>query len=571
MQAMLQELTIRNFAIIDDLRVGFSDGLTVLSGETGTGKSIIINAVNLLLGSRVSPGLVREGAEAAELEALFAVSPESPSARVIAGFDLDPGEGLLIRRVISRNDKHRVYINGRLATAQMLGTVTENLASISGQHAHQGLLKEDAHLEILDRFAGLSPLREKVAACFREMAPLIDELRSLRRLDGERQDQMSLLEFQKNDIDRVSPVPGEDETLEKERLRLKHAEMLLHTAQGGILDLYDGQGAAMEHLAGAAKALARAGEIDVDLLPITSVLTDLQYQLEDVVAALRSYAAGVQTDAGRLEAVEARMDALNRLKRKYGGDLAAVLAQRKEIEAALEGIENLAHRIEAAEKRLGGLHEKAAALARELSGERREAAERFSRQVERQLVDLKMAGTRFEVALTPAAAAKNTDRCLVVDGALLDETGMDRAAFMIAPNVGEATKPLSKIASGGELSRVMLALMAILAETESVGLVVFDEVDAGIGGEVAEMVGKKMVRLAGFHQILCITHLAQIAKFADHHYRISKHVVDGRTRTGIERLDEAQRTQEIARMLGGVTITDATLAHAREMLNQKTE
>jgi DNA repair protein RecN (Recombination protein N) len=298
---------------------------------------------------------------------------------------------------------------------------------------------------------------------------------------------------------------------------------------------------------------------------------DLQYQLEDVVAALRSYAAGVQTDAGRLEAVEARMDALNRLKRKYGGDLAAVLAQRKEIEAALEGIENLAHRIEAAEKRLGGLHEKAAALARELSGERREAAERFSRQVERQLVDLKMAGTRFEVALTPAPAAKNTDRCLVVDGALLDETGMDRAAFMIAPNVGEATKPLSKIASGGELSRVMLALMAILAETESVGLVVFDEVDAGIGGEVAEMVGKKMVRLAGFHQILCITHLAQIAKFADHHYRISKHVVDGRTRTGIERLDEAQRTQEIARMLGGVTITDATLAHAREMLNQKTE
>jgi DNA repair protein RecN (Recombination protein N) len=567
---MLQELTIRNFAIIDDLHIGFSGGLTILSGETGAGKSIIVNAVNLLLGSRVSSGLVREGAEAAELEALFGVSPVSPSAQVMAGFDLDPEDGLLIRRVISRNDKHRVYINGRLATAQMLGAVTENLASISGQHAHQGLLKESSHLEILDRFGGLFPPREKVAACFREMAPLIDELRSLHRLEDQRQEQLSLLAFQKNEIDRVCPIQGEDETLEKERLRLKHAVMLYQTVQDSIQDLYDGQGAAMERLSGAAKALGRAGEIDVELVPTAGALTDLLYQLEDVVASLRSYAAGVQTDENRLEAVDARMDALNRLKRKYGGDLASVLARRQDIETDLEGVENLADRIATVEKRLDALHLRAAALARELSGQRREAGQRFSRQVERELSDLKMAGTRFEVNLAPAPAAKNTDPRLMVDGALLDETGMDRAAFMMAPNVGEAAKPLAKIASGGELSRVMLALMAILAETESVGLVVFDEVDAGIGGEVAEMVGKKMVRLAGFHQILCITHLAQIAKFADHHYRISKEVTDGRTRTGIERLDERQRTQEIARMLGGVTITGTTLAHAREMLNQKT-
>ncbi len=569
---MLQELTIRNFAIIDDLHIGFSGGLTILSGETGAGKSILINAVNLLLGSRVSSGLVREGADTAELEALFAVPPDSPSAKVMGSFDLDADDGLLIRRVISRHDKHRVYINGRLATAQMLGAVTENLASISGQHAHQGLLKEDAHLEILDRFAGLLPLREEVSACFHEMAPLIDALRDLQHLEAQRQERMSLLAFQRDEIDRLSPVPGEDEALERERARLKHAELLHQSARGGIQDLYEGQGAVVEQLTGAAKRLAKAGEIDAELMPMAEALTDVLYKVEEVVNSLRAYADGVQTDENRLEALDARMDALNRLKRKYGGDLDSVLARRQEIETALEGMENLSTRITAAEKRLTALHAKAADLARELSGQRRRAAHAFSRQVERELSDLRMAGTRFEVCLSPAPVARNTDPRLVVDDALLNETGMDRAVFMIAPNVGEAAKPMAKIASGGELSRLMLALMAILAETESVGLVVFDEVDAGIGGEVAEMVGNKIRRLAGFHQILCITHLAQIAKFADHHYRISKGVSDGRTRTGIERLDGgAQRTQEIARMLGGSTITEATLAHAKEMLNWKLE
>lgn len=566
---MLQELSIRNFAIIDDLHITFSDGLTILTGETGAGKSIIINAVNLLLGSRVSAGLVRTGADTAELEALFTVRPDSATAQAMAAHDLDITEGLVIRRIISRRDKHRVYVNGRLATAQMLGAMAVNLASISGQHAHQGLLKEDAHLLMLDRFGGLLPLREKVASGYRNILPLIDKLGDLVRRQDHYQEQVDLLNFQKNEIDQVAPVSGEDGDLKKERVRLKHAEMLYQTVHGAIQTLYSGQGAVVEQLASVGKALSRAGEIDADLVPTATLLDDLTIQLEDVTQTLRDYAGQVQTDESRLALLDERMDILNKLKRKYGGDLDAVLSRRQSIEAELAGMEGLADDIDATRGQLDERHRRLAGLALKLSEKRARAAARFAGKVEQELTDLKMADTQFAVSLRPLPAGPKTDPYLMSGDFLLDETGMDRAAFMIAPNVGETAKPLSKIASGGELSRVVLALMAILAETESVGLVVFDEVDAGVGGDVAEMVGKKMVRLARYHQIICITHLPQIAKFGAHHYRIAKQVTNGRTKTTIVPLDDADRIQELARMLGGVSITRATLAHARELLDNE--
>lgn len=566
---MLQELSIRNFAIIDDLHITFSDGLTILTGETGAGKSIIINAVNLLLGSRVSAGLVRTGADTAELEALFAVLPDSATAQAMAAHDLDITDGLLIRRIISRRDKHRVYLNGRLATAQMLGAITVNLASISGQHAHQGLLKEDAHLLMLDRFGGLLPLREEVARAYRNILPLIEKLEGLVRSQDHYQEQVDLLIFQKNEIDQVAPVPGEDEALEKERARLKHAQMLYQTVLGAIQSIYSGQGAVVEQLASIGKALARAGEIDHDLMPTATLLDDLTIQLEDVTESLRDYAGRVQTDEGRLAILDERIDILNKLKRKYGDHLDAVLSRRQSIEVELAGMEGLADDIEAIRGKLDEHKQRLVALAHKLSAKRARAAARFAGKVERELSDLKMANTRFSVSLRPVPAGTKTNPYLMSGECMLEETGMDRAAFMIAPNVGETAKPLSKIASGGELSRVVLALMAILAETESVGLVVFDEVDAGVGGDVAEMVGKKMVRLARYHQILCITHLAQIAKFGAHHYRIAKQVTGGRTKTTIMPLTDADRIQELARMLGGVRITRATLAHAQELLDHK--
>jgi DNA repair protein RecN (Recombination protein N) len=322
---MLQELSIRNFAIIEDLNIRFESGLTILSGETGAGKSIIINAVNLLLGSRVSPGLIRSGAQTAELEAQFVISRESLTAKTMAELGYDAGEGLLVRRIISRKDRHRIYINGRLATGQILSAITANLASISGQHAHQGLLKEEQHLTILDQYGDLLSLREAYAACYDKLLPMIEEEQQLLRRQARSGEQMALLSFQRDEIEAATITEGEDASLEKERLRLKNGQFLHQTVQQSIDQLYADQGAVVEQLGLLGKQLAKAAQIDDRLLPRAQEVEALQYGIEDSVASLRDYLGGLEGDPRQLETIEERIDLLNRLKRKYGGTLEDVL------------------------------------------------------------------------------------------------------------------------------------------------------------------------------------------------------------------------------------------------------
>ncbi len=564
---MLQELSIKNFAIIDDLKISFSDGLTILSGETGAGKSIIINAVNLLLGSRAATGLIRTGSETAELEALFQIKPESSVAGIMEEHGFDAAEGLLIRRIISRSDRHKIYINGRLGTIAMLTGITENLASISGQHAHQGLLKEDQQLLILDQFGGLIPLRAEVYQCYHEILPLIRDLKALQTADGRQADHVQLLEFQQKEIMAASITPGEDAALEQERMLLKNAEALYLDVHTSIEELYSSKGAIVERLAAVKKNLNRACQIDNRLSAKAEKLAETTFQLEDIAEELRIYLKNIQIDENRLEEVEARLDALNRLKRKYGGSLEAVLAKLDTIDHELAAIENISAKIDETRGKLSKLHTKLVKLAVELSTKRKHTAETLARKVIKELDTLEMSQTEFQVSFQTLPADDTTDPHLAFQGNALTETGSDRLVFLIATNIGEPLKPLASIVSGGELSRVVLALKAILAETESVETIVFDEVDAGIGGKVAEVVGKKLSALARHHQIVCITHLPQIAKFGDHHFKISKHVFRGRTRTTIDRLSQEDRVREIARMLGGEKITQATLDHAREMLN----
>jgi DNA repair protein RecN (Recombination protein N) len=565
---MLKELSIRNFAIIDDLQIGFSRGLTIFSGETGAGKSIILNAVNLLLGSRASADLVRSGAESAELEALFEIADSSRVSQIMSAHGYEAAEGLLVRRIISRHDANRVYINGRIATIQLLNTITENLASISGQHAHQQLLKEEQHLFILDQFSGLVPLREAVSACFNKMIPQLKKLKELKAVKERQAEQIELLEFQKKEITEANPVPGEDHDLEQERERLKNAEALYQTVYDSIESLYSAPGSAMEKLVAAIKDLDKISRIDKQLNSKTKRLQDTAYQIEDLIGELRSYQNSIQMEEKQLEAVEERLDCLNRLKRKYGGSLNAVFEKLHSIEQELSGIENIAEKIKDAEIHLDQLHNELKDLALKLSGKRKKAAGSFAKKVTIQLATLKMPKTNFSVALQSTPAEEKIDPHLTAGNHMISDTGIDRATFLIAPNVGEDLKPLASIASGGELSRVILALKALLAKTDSVETVVFDEVDAGIGGGVAEVVGKKLADLAKHHQVICITHLPQIAKFGDQHFRIAKQVSAGRTRTSINLLDIEDRYQEIARMLGGEKITRTTLAHAREMLDR---
>jgi DNA repair protein RecN (Recombination protein N) len=563
---MLQELSIRNFAIIDDLHITFSDGLTILSGETGAGKSIILNAVNLLLGSRASADLVRTGAESAELEALFDISPTSEVAKIMAEHGYNVEDGLLVRRIISRSDSNRVYINGRLATIHVLNSITENLASISGQHAHQGLLKEDQHLLILDQFGGLMPARQRVYDYYHEILPLLEKLKELHRVRDKQAEHLELLEFQKREITQAGISSGEDTALELERVRLKNAETLYQSVFESIEELYSASGSIVERLLEVKKNLEKAGQIDPQLKSKADSLAEPAYHIEDLVDGLRSYLSSTQPDEKRLEAVEERLDTLNKLKRKYGGTLEAVISKRESIEEELAGIENIAEKIHEVETRLSQLHVKLTDWASTLSEKREQTATSLAKKVIDELSTLKMSPTEFQVFLQKVPADEKTDPYLAVENNIITEVGLDRATFMIAPNVGEALKPMASIASGGELSRVVLALKAILAQTELLETVVFDEVDAGIGGSVAEVVGRKLSELAKHHQVLCITHLPQIAKFADHHYTISKQVSKGRTRTAIKPLNKEDRYKEVARMLGGEEITQATLEHAKEML-----
>jgi DNA repair protein RecN (Recombination protein N) len=565
---MLQEISIRNFAIIEDLTIRFEPGLTILSGETGAGKSIIINAVNLLLGSRASAALIRTGADSAELEGLFPCAPDSNVARTMDALGYSPEEGLLVRRVISRNDRHRIYINGRLATMQVLTTITADLASISGQHAHQGLLKEDQHLDTLDQYGDLLPLRDEYQACYRKIVPLIQKETELVRRQGVQAEQMELLRFQRDEIEAAEVKPDEDQQLEKERLRLKNSENLLQTVQQCVELLYSSDGAVVERLGHCGKELARTAEMDERLQATADQMDSLTYAVEDLATQLRDYLGRIDMDAGRLEEVEARLDLLNRLKRKYGGTPEKVLEYARNARRQLEEIENIDTSLDEVRKALQTHHKDLVRLAERLSEKRRQVARKLARAVEAELASLKMADTRFAVELQPSPAVLETSPYLRHNDCGLSETGLDRGVFMIAPNVGEAIKPLAAIASGGELSRVVLALKAILARNDAVETVVFDEVDAGIGGEVAELVGKKLADLAGRHQILCITHLPQIAKYGNHHFCIAKTVTKGRTHTAIIPLGAEDRVEELARMLGGKTITDKTRAHAREMLTR---
>jgi len=561
---MLTRLSISDFAIISHLEIGLYPGLNILSGETGAGKSIIINAVNLLLGARATTDLIRDGAQEARVEGLFQVPPTSELSQVLKGMDI-PFEGeLLVKRIITRTGKNRVTINGSMATVGVLMSIGPQLLSISGQHANQALLKPDNHLFLLDEFGDLAGERESLSQEVRQFRSLTSEIALLKEEISRAQQKQELARLQADEIARAGIRAGEDEELERERRRLKFAEELFRIAQSSYATLYDEEDAVLPRISRCLKDLEKASRLDDSLGMATEALKAAIAEVEEASYTLREYLDGIEQDPKRLEQIEDRIFLLNQLKRKYGPTLEDVLAYRESISESVDEVDKKKALLAEKQEAMAQVKERMISKAEALSQRRMEVAKNLERAVEKELGQLQMRGTVFRVSFQGPSDDEISDPDSLA--LLIGEEGFDQIEFMISPNVGESLRPLAKIASGGELSRIVLALKSILARKASVETVIFDEVDSGISGATAEVVGEKLLELSRRHQIICITHLPQIACKGEVHFLVKKQVEDGRTMTTITGLDKKERVMEIARLLGGKKITEKAISRAEEML-----
>ena len=561
---MLVHLSISNFAIIKQLEFSLKSGLNILSGETGAGKTIIINAMNLILGGRASADLIRSGCKEASVEALF----EFPENRLLTemlselGFSFK-GE-LLIKRSIFREGRNKILINGSMATLQMLSRVGAILISISGQHEHQLLLKQDNHLYLLDDFGGLSDERLDLNELFNAYKLLKDEINHLKKEITETGERQDLTQFQIQEIEKAEISPGEDARVAEEKRRLQHSKELLEIVTEGYQRLYERNDSVLSSISQCIKRVDKGAEIDPGLAPIKESLAEIEIKLEDASLALRDYEKTVHMDPHRLEELEERLELLNGLKRKYGPTLEDVLKYKNKLASMMYDLDEKKEKLGKLGRECQDLETDLMSRAAALSKKRQKAAGGLEKAVEKELKDLHMAETKFKVKFDEGYGEQGELQDVKVEEVKLD--GLDQVEFMISPNIGEDLRPLARIASGGELSRIMLALKTILARTASVETVIFDEVDSGISGATAEVIGEKLSSLAAYHQILCITHLPQIASQGQNHFLVSKEVFSGRTQTIISGLEPDERVQEIARLLGGREITPRAVAHAREML-----
>jgi DNA repair protein RecN (Recombination protein N) len=549
---MLSELVIRNLAIIERLQVNFGPGFNVLTGETGAGKSIIIDAVGLLLGDRARPELIRSGAEEGVVEALFDLAGQPQTRQQLAAAGFDDNEELLVKRLVARGGRNRIQVNGSLATVGQLQPFSQNLITIYGQHEHQTLQRSDTHLDLLDRFAGLTERAAEFRRQFERVSSLRQRLADLETAERDRQQRLDFLHFQIKELTEAELRPGEDEELAAERLLLQHAERLAKVASGGYESLYGEKGAVCERLEVLAHDLEGVAAIDPLLGKLAETARGALYSLEDLAMALRDYGRRIAFEPDRQQEVDDRLALLALLKRKYAPTLEGVLqcqARLQEEITKLSDMETVRAELQAELQAAALLLKQAAEF---LSEHRRKAAIELAARVEAELRDLAMAGTRFEVRLLPLSEP--------------GIRGLERVEFYLSPNAGEELRPLARIASGGELSRIMLALRKAAPDGDNIPTLIFDEIDAGVGGIAATAVGEKLRQVAHDRQVLCITHLPQVAAHADRHYRVEKQIENGRTSTRLVLLDGEERVREMARMLGGAHITERTLEHARELI-----
>lgn len=550
---MLLGLNLRNFTVIDEITVSFGPGLNIITGETGAGKSVIIDAVNVILGDKVSPEYIKTGREEAHLEALFDIS-DKPAVKErldSLGFDVSGGE-LLIKRIIYRKGRSRAFLNGSIATLPILEQASEGIIDIFSQHEHQSLLKSENHIRVLDEYGGHRSLADEqrgIHARFRDVGREIERLTAGQKSLFERED---FLKFQCAEIDDALLREGEDAELEEEKKRLQNSERLLSAARGAYEALYESEPSLLGSLSRLSSDVREAAGIDPLLREAGEAIESAALQLKDAAFSLRDYASGLSFESGRLEVIEERLQEIKDLKRKFGDSIEAILMKREEIGKELRniaGFEGELERLGAESERIGAEMRK---IADRLSSRRKASALKLSKSLERELMEVGIKGARFEAVIAEKEISAD---------------GKDDVSFHFSANPDEAPKPLAKVASGGELSRIMLVLKELISKEEGGSVIIFDEADSGIGGAVAETVGKKIKNLSRSCQVICITHLPQVAKFADTHLLVTKTLEDKKTQVRIKSLGKEERVKELARMIGGIDITEKTIEAAREMLN----
>lgn len=578
---MLREIAIRNFAIIRDLRLSFGPGMSALTGETGAGKSIIIDALGAVLGARVSADLVREGASSAWVEAVFDVDARSERDDWRALLDstgVEPEEGsLILSRDIGANGRSAARINGRSVTASTLGQFGQMLVDIHGQSEHLSLLRPAQHVELLDRYAGTLEQREKVAGLVRDYQETRRQIERIVSDERERARRIDLLRFQAEEIAAAVLRPDEEEELERERQVLGNAERLARLAleaysliEGGDTSGPEPTPGALDSLRLAVDRIDELARIDPSREGLVAQLRETQYLLEDCAQSVRGYAETVEADPKRLAEIEDRLALIKQLERKYGATLAEVITYGDEVSRELYELETSEQRADELREQADALLQRIAAEAEDLSCQRRAAAGDLERQVEQAIAELNMGRARFvvEIGEQPPSGSARLRLTEPEREIGFDQTGIDRVEFLIAPNAGESPRPLARIASGGETARLMLALKSILSEADATPTLIFDEIDVGVGGRSGQPVGEKLWSLGREHQVLVISHLPQIAAFAEVHYRITKSEQGGRTETQVDQLSDEQRLDELAAMLDGTPVTAASRENARQMLDR---
>lgn len=565
---MLRHLHVKNLALIDDLELSFESGLNVITGETGAGKSLLMQAIGLALGGRATADLIRRDTTEAVVEAVFGLD-KARLAPLFAEHGLLEAEELLVRRVITASGRSRVYLNGRLTTVALLRQLSAGLLHVYGQHEQQVLREADSALSLLDDFADTTQRVQEMATRYQTLRQTWERLRALTEDKEAAEARQDFVRFQVDEIRRAALRPGEEEELRQERTILMNAERLYQTASGGEAVLTTSDGAVTDQLGRLVAQLRDLVRVDASLNEVVSLLSDGLAQAEEAALFLRRYGERLSPNPERLEEIDVRLALLSRLKKKYGGSIEAILARQAALEQELEHIEGGEEAIAALQQEVAQAARTAWAWADQLSKERRGAARSLGHSIQTELGQLGMQGAHFGVQFPQqpeGGSASTSDSPFTQNGRRLGERGYDQVEFYLSANPGEPLLPLVQVASGGELSRLMLALKALSAAAEATPTLIFDEVDAGIGGGVAEVVGRRLKALANQHQVLCITHLPQIAAFADHAYTVTKTVTQGRTISSAKRLTQRERLQELARMLGGVEITPEARRHAREML-----